>query len=206
MKQPRLSKSIVKIQLRHAGFTLVELLLAIMILGIVTVIIGSGFRLGVKAWERGEAETYETQRLRIVSGLMSQQLKSVYPYKMKVDEEDVTVFKGEIDSILFVTAFTNEGGLKWVRYSFKDGTLLIKEGILPDKNFLEKIDSDSGDEDVIDRNISDFRLEYLSGSDGWKESWDMGKDTPKAVRVKVAYFQPFLITIPMGLKGNKDTS
>jgi general secretion pathway protein J len=179
------------------GFTLLELILAITILSMVTLIIGSGFRLGINAWERGEAEADETQKLRVLSGLMSQQLKSIYPYKMEIEEKEVVVFKGEPNSIMFVTTLTDssQGGLKWVRYLYENGVLLYKEGILPDKKLLEKI---SGDEEIIDSNIREVKFAYFSpDTDEWEESWDLGRGLPKAVRVKIAYFEPFLITMPM---------
>lgn len=187
---------------RRGGFTLLELILSITILIVVTIIIGSGFRLGVKAWERGEWEANETQRLRAVSGLMSQQLKSAYPYEMELNGEKVIIFQGESSSLLFVTTLTGDGGVKWVRYSFKDGALLFKEGRLPDKKFEEEIEKTSEDEEVIDRDITEFKFEYLSNDGEWEESWEFGKNLPKAVRVKLTYFHPFLITIPMGLEEN----
>ncbi len=188
-------------QKAEGGFTLLELIIAITILSVVTVIIGSGLRLGIKAWEKGEAEAYETQRLRIISGLLYQHLKSAYPYKVEMDGKKVVAFKGTPESIVFVTtqADLSEGGLKWVSYSFKDGALLFKEGILPDKKFLEKATEALGDGEIIDLNIKEFKLQYLSSEDEeWGDSWESNEALPKAVKVTVTDFQPFLITIPVG--------
>jgi hypothetical protein len=130
----------------------------------VALIIGSGFRLGIKAWEKGESEARETQRLRA-----------------------------------FVTSFVEPrgGGFKWVRYSYSEGSLVFTEGKLPDKNFLDKI---AENEEVIDSDIGEVTFEYLSSfEEEWQESWDLGEGIPVAVRVKIAYFQPFFITLPMGL-------
>lgn len=184
------------------GFTLLELILAITILSMVALIIGSGFRLGVKAWEKGEAEAQETQRLRALSGLISQNLKSAYPYKVKVEDKEVILFEGDKNSIMFVTALMGpqSGSFKWVRYSYNEGVFRFNEGILPDKKFLDKI---SENEEVIDTDIREVTFEYLSPTEStWKETWTQGEGLPAAIRVKIAYFQPFLIMIPMGLKGD----
>ena len=181
------------------GFTLLELILALTILSMVALIIGSGFRLGIKAWEKGESETRETQRLRALSGLISQNVKSAYPYNMKIEQEKVVVFEGDANSLLFVTSFVEprDGGFKWVRYSYSDGSLVFTEGKLPDKNFLDKI---AENEEIIDSDIGEITFEYLSSfEEEWQESWDSGEGIPLAVRVKIAYFQPFFITLPMGL-------
>jgi general secretion pathway protein J len=180
------------------GFTLLELILAITILGLLTLIIGNGFRLAIDSWEKGENETVWTQKFRVLSGLLSQQLKSSYPYEMEIDDEKVVVFEGSADSVMFVTTLTDSGygGFKWVRYSHKEGTLLYKEGLLPDKEMIEKI---SGDEEILDSNIEEVQFTYYSpDEEEWKESWDLSDKLPGAVSVKISYFQPFLISMPLG--------
>jgi general secretion pathway protein J len=188
----------------ESGFTLLELVIALTILPLVILIIGNGFRLGMNAWEKGEQETVWTQRFRVLSGLLSQQIKSAYPYIIEVENEKVAVFEGKSDSIMFVTTLTDSafGGFKWVRYSHKDGTLFLKEGLLPDK---ELDDSITGDEEVVDTNIEEIKFAYLSAEDNeWKESWNYGKKLPGAVRIKISNFEPFLITIPMGQASEND--
>ena len=183
-----------------SGFTLLELIIALSILSMVIVLIGRGFHLGINAWEKGESETRWTQRLRVLSGLMSQQLKSVYPYMVEIEDEKVILFKGETDSVLFVTTLTDSlyGGFKWVRYSFREETLMYREGLLPDKELTGEI---SGDDEIMDTNIEEVKFEYYSPEEEeWKGSWDFGEDLPGAVRVKLSYFQPFFINIPMGPK------
>jgi len=187
-----------------AGFTLLELIIAITILPLIILIIGNGFRLGMNAWEKGENETVWTQRFRVLSGVLSQQIKSAYPYVTEIDEERVILFEGTSDSIMFVTTLTDSGygGFKWVRYLHKEGTLFHKEGLLPDKKLIEKT---SGDEEVVDTDIKEITFSYLSLEDKeWQDSWNYGEKLPGAVRVKISYFEPFLITIPMGLMEKKE--
>lgn len=193
---------------RRDGFTLIELIISITILSFITVIIGSAFRLGIQAWERGEKETGDAQRLRGLSSLLSQQLKSLYPYMIKTEDndEDVVAFKGEPDSITFVTTITDTsyGGLKWVQYIFRDGVLLYKEGLLPDKKFEEHI-KDKDKEEIVDSNIDNFQFSYLAPDDDeWTESWDDEEEVPVSVRVNIADFQPFVIKIPVTVYGEKD--
>ncbi|RJQ50338.1 MAG: prepilin-type N-terminal cleavage/methylation domain-containing protein [Nitrospiraceae bacterium] len=197
-------KSEVKSRKLKDGFTLLEVVISITILSLITLIIGSAFRLGIQAWEKGEKETGETQRLRVLSSLLSQQVASAFPYKMKVDDDEpVVLFKGEEDSLLFVTTVTDSfyGGFKWVKYSYKDGSMLYKEGLLPDKKLKEKI---KGDDETIDSDIEEVKFTYLSKSGEWEDSWDDEKKLPAAVRVKISYFQPFVINIPMGMDKKED--
>lgn len=186
-----------KIRRPNSGFTLVEVIIAMVILSLVTLIIGSGFRLGINAWEKGGNETNEIQKYRVLYELMSQQIKSAYPYKMKIDEAKVVIFKGEADSIMFVTVSNDSyfRGFKWIRYKYKDGALLYKEGILPDKKLFE---TNSGDDEVVESKIGEVKFSYLTSDTGeLKESWDMGDTLPSAVMLKIGDFEPMLVTLPL---------
>lgn len=186
------------IKRKEQGFTLMELLISLTILTMVTVLIGAGLRLAMNAWEKGDIETGETQRLRIFSSMFSQQLKSVFPYMIEIDNEQVIVFEGDKNSILFVTT-TNDilyGGLKWIRYDYKDETLYYKEGLLPDKELIDNIE---GDEEILDSEIGEVTFEYfVAHADEWRDSWDFDDSLPDAVKVKISYFQPFQVYLPYG--------
>ena len=186
--------------LSKTGFTILELIVSITILTLVLLIIGQGFRIGLNSWEKGEAETVETQQLRILSGMLTQQLKSFYLYRMKQDDDvqESIVFQGEKDSILFVTTLADSsfGGLKWVRYSYDEGILYYKEGLLPDKDLLDNIE---GDEEVLASDIEEVLFEYyVSHDEEWNDSWENEDSIPDAVRVKLSYFQPFRINLMHG--------
>ena len=186
------------IKRKEQGFTLLELLISLTILTMVTVIIGAGLRLAMNAWEKGDIETGETQKLRILSSMFSQQLKSVFPYMTEIDSEQVIVFEGDKNSILFVTTTDDilYGGLKWIRYDYKDETLYYKEGLLPDKELLDNIE---GDEEILDSEIGEVTFEYfVAHADEWRESWDFNDSLPDAVKIKISYFQPFQVYLPYG--------
>jgi general secretion pathway protein J len=189
---------------REQGFTLLELLISLTILTMVTVIIGAGLRLAMNAWEKGDIETGETQKLRILSSMFSQQLKSVFPYMTEIDSEQVIVFEGDKNSILFVTTTDDilYGGLKWIRYDYKDETLYYKEGLLPDKELLDNIE---GDEEILDSEIGEVTFEYfVAHADEWRDSWDFDDSLPDAVKIKISYFQPFQVYLPYGQRFKND--
>jgi len=192
------------IKRKEQGFTLLELLISLTILTMVTVIIGAGLRLAMNAWEKGDIETGETQKLRILSSMFSQQLKSVFPYMTEIDSEQVIVFEGDKNSILFVTTTDDilYGGLKWIRYDYKDETLYYKEGLLPDKELIDNIE---GDEEILDSEIGEVTFEYfVAHADEWRDSWDFDDSLPDAVKIKISYFQPFQVYLPYGQRFKND--
>jgi type II secretion system protein J len=193
----------VKNQKSESGFTLFEVVIAFMILTLVLLGIGQGLYISQNAWERGEAETGETQKLRILSTMLSQQLKSAYPYKVKIDNKAVVLFEGDEDSILFVTTLADQtyGGFKWVKYSLKDGGLTYNEGILPDKDVTKRVD-DGGE--LLESDIGIMKFEYyLAEEEQWKNSWETDEGMPDAVKITVSHFEPFLVQIANAVQVKK---
>jgi general secretion pathway protein J len=86
------------------GFTLLELLISLSILAVIVVIIFAAFRIGIRAWEKGEAAVDDLQRKRIVLSLIKQQLASIFPKTITKEAKQQVLFKGDAKSILFVSA------------------------------------------------------------------------------------------------------
>jgi general secretion pathway protein J len=188
-----------------AGFTLLELIITFTILSLILVMIFGAMRLGSSSWERGEASTDRYQRMRIVFNLLSQQLKSAFPYKVKAQkaEADYIAYRGEGDSLRFVSVFSLQArrpeGLVYVIYRIEEKgstgkTLKVFEKRVLNKDFMEE----SPDDDkflVLLEDLSDFKFEYFQEGENkdeageWVESWD-GKDKkelPREVRMTVQW-------------------
>ncbi len=190
--------------MNEKGFTLLELLLGITILSLIAVIVGGTFRLGIRAWQRGESDVNYSQRQRILVERLSQQIRSAYPYTIKIEDKRVVAFQGMPDSLWFITSSTSpsEAGLKWVSYFTRDGSLIVNEGVIPDKKILDKVIPNEGK--VLDSEVSDLHFEYLSPHEKeWEESWDLTGRLPEAVKIKINQFQEFVIHIPFVTSNGK---
>ena len=171
-----------------SGFTLIELVVTLTILGLILLMIGSALRLGSSSWERGEekAETY--QKKRIVLNLLSQQMKSSFPYKIKAQkaEADYLAFSGKGDSLRFVSSYSlkakRPGGLVFVIYQVEEGkssgkVLRIYEKRVLNKDFMEETPDGEQFLSLIE-GLSDISFEYLEEGEEkesageWVESWD----------------------------------
>lgn len=196
----------------HKGFTLIEVLVALTILGMLLSIALAGIRLGIGAWEKGDAVNEDTQRIRTLASRLSNEIGSMHPYIITVTAGmKEYAFKGEGHSIGFVT--TNEdsmpdlpkGGFKYVFYSVKDepefSGLTSIEKMLPDKNVM---DISKGRITLIEPAVKEIMLEYMDEKGGWLDTWDANekKDMPQAVRIKLLFKQegrlgePIILTIP----------
>ena len=110
------------------GFTLLELLITITILGMVMVILAQASTLSIQTWEKGTASQVTNQQTAVITDLLSQQLRSAYPLRIPITKDDGTqdpskkllVFDGGTESVAFVTAkplgIQSRGGLHLVVY------------------------------------------------------------------------------------------
>ena len=81
---------------RQQGFTLLELVVAITLMGLVLVVLYSGLRLGLNGWDSGERRAEASNRLRSVQEFLRRQLaQSMTVYETNDDRrERFVVFAG----------------------------------------------------------------------------------------------------------------
>ena len=104
------------------GFTLLELLIASTITVIIVAIVLASFQVASKAWATGERRGNSAQRTRVALSQMFEDLKSSYPFKVRMFEQDSKrrsaqdlLFSGQRNSISYVT---KEAGLTGEESSF----------------------------------------------------------------------------------------
>jgi len=195
-----------KTQDSRRGFTLIELIIAFTILGLILLIIGGSLRLSIRALERGDKIIEETERMRGIYERISSDIRSAYPYPIMKEGERRIAFEGKSDSLSLVTSQVDinwPGGFKWVSYSVKDGDLILVEKVVPNKG----LDESKGKETLLEHKVKEIRFEfYEKGKERWETSWDSkerGK-LPEIVKVSLTLeserpsFPPFLISLPVG--------
>jgi general secretion pathway protein J len=185
------------------GFTLLELMLSLAIMGVVLLIIFGALRIGIRAWEKGEKDVAVHQRQRAVLGLLSQQIASACIYEIKMGD-DAFYFKGSEGTMEFVSrspivpgALT---GVVFVKYMIQEGDGDGKKQLKlyeKDAGFLKEEDVESQrDEDLFTliSGIQDLQFEYLKGSEDksetdWQASWDPSEEKGLPLAVKIVLNQ-----------------
>jgi general secretion pathway protein J len=185
-----------------AGFTLLELVVSFTILGLIVIVVFGALRLGTNAWERGGDQSELVQRRRVVLNLLSQQIKSAFPYKVKASkaEPDYIAFQGTPDSMQFVSAFSLKArrseGLVVVYYRVEDGkgsekVLKYFEKRALNKDFFEKM-PDSDEYQTLLDDLSGLSFEYFKAGDDddsageWVTSYDGKDETELPRQMKIA--------------------
>ncbi len=189
---------------RKNGFTLLEVVVSLTIFGFIVLIIFGTFRLGISSWERGESIKDESQKLRILFKMISGQIKSAFPYKIKTKkaEGDYLAFKGNSDSLKFISSVSfkkaRPEGFVYVIYEFKkngkeEGSLYYYEEKVLNRDFFENTPKDELKAPLLE-GISGIKFEYYreenkdkNWREEWVDEWDSKeeKELPRALRMKV---------------------
>ena len=185
----------------NRGFTLLELLVAMVLVSMVTLVVGVALKLGIGAWERGVREGETAQLCAAIPSLMEKQIRSL----VKVDpfqagSKRALPFCGRAHDLSFFTSYAPQGsslqGLLRVSYLFdeEEKTLSIYEQVVTRKEDLkEELDplSDVWNKSFqpvsLAANVVAFDLRYTANKNvdpqeekQWKEQWDCRSTTMPA--------------------------
>ncbi|MGH8568829.1 MAG: prepilin-type N-terminal cleavage/methylation domain-containing protein, partial [Gammaproteobacteria bacterium] len=95
-----------------AGFTLVELLIAIALFGLILTGLYSGLRMATRASDAGEAHATDNDELRAVMGFLRFELGQVYPLVFSDADDEQVIFEGEPDRLSFVARLPQHRGVE----------------------------------------------------------------------------------------------
>lgn len=184
------------------GFTLLELLISITMLGIILVIIISATRLGYRSVEAGEAKISSLERLRTSLSLINSQIQSQTPLMYEDNGEQKVFFTGSRDSVRFASIYSLWGSRKgnvYVRYSVgtdSRGKLFLKatENLVANGNEAETLLFDDLDACFF----SYFFQDPTEESGSWVEEWTDTLRLPEKMRISLTRLErEFTFIIPL---------
>lgn len=87
---------------RAAGFTLLEVMVAMVVLSLIVTTAFGALRMGERSWEAGLAQATETETLRSVTGFLQRQFNQVLPLIWTEDKDKTLAFVGDRDRLRFI--------------------------------------------------------------------------------------------------------
>jgi general secretion pathway protein J len=192
---------------RTAGFTLIEVLLALGIVAATLAIVFGGLRVGLAAWQRGEERTAKLDHTRSLAVLLERALDGAFPYRIapEGEREARILFEGLPDRLTFATlsppfptgapaAFTA------VSLSADAAGLALRQQILPNPIELDRLRPL-----LVDPRTSALRFRYLGREpEAWRDTWDVRTEEglPRAVEITLVTRAgprgvPQMLTVPM---------
>lgn len=183
-----------------AGFTLLELMVAMTLMGLVFALAVGGLRFGAVAWEKGSAATDRTVELQTMQNLLRRLISSTYPIRPFKDEDaDRIGFEGDGQSLRFLgpppaRAMDRAIYLHGLRLAeYPDGRALVLDwrNFPPDAASLRL--REGVETEILMRGVDRLGIDYY-GPDGnrgsaWRTRWDDQSTLPLLVRISV-FFAP----------------
>lgn len=205
---------------RNGGFTLLEVLMAVMLLAVLLGGAYGGLRASANAMRAGEAAIDRTDRLRTAQEFLRRQLNDIVPLAYAHDDKQGlnVVFEGDAQFMRFVApmpGYLSHGGpyvqtLELARG--KDGLQLLFTDTMLNGYDADKPGGDDKIEPVVllDR-IASGRIFYRGLDDqgqlaDWSSDWESTEITPLMVRIELT-MQPGVqipwptLDVPMMLNG-----
>jgi len=177
-----------------AGFTLIEVVLALTIFALMSGILYGAFALGQSAIEKSQRSAAQSQKQRSVGDLVGSYVRSAFPYKSSAQDLGI-FFQGESDGVEFISAYSQGlGGRGMARIQIsadEDGT--GRTTLKLEETTPVRLDSQAGGAGqnytvTLQEGVRELRLAYLdpqADEDTWEERWDgqERRTLPRAVRI-----------------------
>jgi general secretion pathway protein J len=203
------------------GFTLLETLIGLTLLGVMLILIYASLNVGLRAWDTGAKRVTEASHQRVVQSFLRRELSQLFPVRWRAIPESRIAFEGAKDELKFVSMLTvgaalREGGLQWGHlYLAADETpggerrqtLYLKRSPFN----LQAKDWDGVDEAkpiVLVEGVKSFELGYYGAENDtadpqWTSEWSNPLRMPQLIRLTLQVdngrdVPPLIVSLRLG--------
>jgi general secretion pathway protein J len=174
---------------RAQGFTLVELLVAVTLLGFLTVLLFGSLRFGARAWEKTQANYAETKAIQALHGVLEDGLALAYPLPHLSERHRMAIaFEGSAHDLAWLsTASPQPGAMTRFHLLVKDGALLLSAD--------DELAAQAGAPRRLADGVAALDIAYLGRRSGesaerWSPEWSGQSHLPSRVRIAVRFADP----------------
>jgi len=186
-----------------AGFTLVELLVGLTLMGLLAVMLFGGFRFGLRAWEVGGTRIERQTEAELVQNLLQRELGQAYSLADSISNQQaapsaVPTFLGNRNSLGFVAPLPSQAGVGGlfrfglgIEMNGPERQLVLAWQIFrPDLPPRPTVDDNSKSVllhgvDAID--FAYFGRRQVGAPTQWQSDWDDRHGLPELIRLRVTF-------------------
>ncbi len=169
------------------GFTLLELMISIVLLGIIIVIIAGAMRLGFRSVDSGEKKIESLERMRASLDIIDSQIQSQIPLTYDEEGERKYYFSGERDSLQFSTNYSIWGGQKgYVIVTYEVSSEGDGKPVLYASENIVGIEGSRVTKllDAFDAIYFEYYYKDITAEEGnWVEQWTDSSTIPEKIKV-----------------------
>ncbi len=189
------------------GFTLIEMLVGLTLLGLMTLALFSALRVGLDSWDRSEVKAQQVVDLRIVEGVMRREVAKAFPLRIGTPADNKIAFEGEAGRVRFVGALPANlapGGLSLVSLESGPGEDVSGKGmqthrlvlrhiqIANDTKDFSAVEGTDADETVLLTGLGEIEFDYFGRENdqtdpAWRKDWTIATRVPLLVRMKFKF-------------------
>ncbi len=197
------------------GFTLLELMISLVLLGIVVLITAGALRLGFRSAELEQSKIESIERFRTSLNIVESQVQSGWIIKKPLEADlDFAQFKGDRSSLQFRSLYSLWGGTKgpvFVVYNVKGGNMGGKALYVTESPIMIP---DVAREVRLIENAKDIFFEYnykgpTDEKGSWVDEWTDKETIPDKIRLTLnmgTKVLPLIIPLRMGINIQQVTS
>lgn len=181
---------------RMRGFTLLELLIGMTLVGFIVALLFAGLNLGTRSWEAGEQRIVSSSQQAVVVDFMRRALERTAPMVWRIGEEEQLAFAGEAESLRFVgTLAMHEGvaGNHLVGLELAGGETgrdLVMRWRVPDPREPGFAPLEQAEPKVLLKAIRGIEFAYFGAqtdaeAPAWHDRWLDQKLPPELIRLRL---------------------
>lgn len=178
------------------GFTLLEVLVALVLVGLLMMVLFGGFRAGIRSWHASERHAAQVEEPRQISSLLYRHLGQLLPVTFAADESGMIepAFLGEANRIRYVAPLSmSAGGMPyvfelvsgwqgreglWVRYApYIAGRSAA--ALLQDSAFVQL-------SPALQATFAYFGVAEAGAEPAWHEAYLNAKEPPRLVSLRLS--------------------
>jgi general secretion pathway protein J len=183
------------------GFTLLEIMVAMVVLTLIMTASFGALRLGERSWETGLERSGKTETLRTVSGVLERLVSQILPMQWQQNNDKFLAFEGDSHQLRFIgPAPSHNGSTGLFEYTLAlipDATnaqlMLYYRLHDPDRSDFAEQGSDRQQVKLVDELRSVLISYYGAPQDkpnvreGWHERWSKeAENYPRLIRIQLA--------------------
>lgn len=184
---------------RQSGFTLLELVIALLLLALMGSVLVGSVSLSARSWDSGEAKAGEVSEMRQTQEFLRGQLSAQYPQRIRKGVGLPLMFGGEREEIRYAAALpprVAEGGVYFFRLLLAragTGNELVLERVIPEPDAVDEPRFDKPERSVLAKGIAELKIGYFGrdanslpdSEPSWRDRWDDRQRLPDLIRVEV---------------------
>ena len=199
---------------REGGFTLVEIVIAMVLLGAMMLLLYSGLAFALRSWDAGDANGRRVADWRISENFLRREMSEVFPLRWKDVNFVRFAFEGERDHVRFVSARAagvSLDGLSLVGIELEQGASLRAPRNLVMRRAMASDDVNDfgplgeGQKSILAAGVDSVELAYFGAENDftepvWADAWKLPARMPQARAPPRTYPQQ-IPTLPLWRPG-----